>query len=187
MFRIFREATLAFFSLWQGSAWDPVILPVFKTGGRPYGQRCVRLARASANMGNQREIDKHRCQRMACRLLRSAFQSVAGSTFSISTCVLCQVGRARASRRLPLSVRTRTRLRRSAGSFRTLTRPRRCSGFRAAVSVVRSMASREATGPIGGGSGRLRDISKENCPFVSPWGRSASSKRRARTRAARCV
>jgi len=26
-----------------------VILPVFKTGGRPYGQRCVRLARASAN------------------------------------------------------------------------------------------------------------------------------------------
>jgi hypothetical protein len=29
---------------------NPVILPVFKTGGRPYGQRCVRLTRASANL-----------------------------------------------------------------------------------------------------------------------------------------
>jgi hypothetical protein len=49
------------------------------------------------------------------------------------------------------------------------------------------MASSEATGPIGGGSGRLSDIISENCPFVSPTGLSASSKSRAKARAARCT
>jgi hypothetical protein len=34
-----------------GSAWGPVILPVFKTGGRQVScRRCVRLAHASANL-----------------------------------------------------------------------------------------------------------------------------------------
>ena len=33
----------------RGSAWGPVILPVFKTGGRQEScRRCVRLAHASA-------------------------------------------------------------------------------------------------------------------------------------------
>ena len=36
-------------------------------------------------------------------------------------------------------------------------------GFSAAVSVVRSMPSRFATGPIGGGFGRFSDIRRENC------------------------
>jgi hypothetical protein len=68
-----------------------------------------------------------------------------------------------------------------------LTNPRRSSGFNAAVSVVRSIASKDATGPMGGGSGRFRDIKSENCPFVSPNGRNTSSKRRANARAARCT
>jgi hypothetical protein len=37
-----------------------------------------------------------------------------------------------------------------------------------------------------GGSGRFNDIISEYCPLVRPSGRSASSKRRASARAARC-
>jgi len=77
------------------------------------------------------------------------------------------------------------RLRRSEGSSETLTSPRRSNGLRAAVSVVRSIASRDATGPMDGGSGRFSEINNENWPFVSSNGRNASSKRRARRRAAR--
>ena len=44
----------------------------------------------------------------------------------------------------------------------TLTRPRRSSGLTAAVKVVRSMASSDATDPMPGGSGRFNDMSKEN-------------------------
>src|SRR5262249_1088494 len=54
------------------------------------------------------------------------------------------------------------------------------------VSVVRSMASKDATEEMLGGSGRLSDIIVEYCPLVRPSGRSASSKRRASARAARC-
>ena len=53
------------------------------------------------------------------------------------------------------------------------------------MSVVRSIARSAATEPIDGALGRFSDISSENCPLVSPTGRSASSKRRARARAAR--
>ena len=41
--------------------------------------------------------------------------------------------------------------------------------------------------PIGGGCGRFSAISSENWPLVRPIGRSASSKRRASARAARCA
>ena len=126
-------------------------------------------------------------QEMARRLWRRAFQSIAGSALSISSCVRCHSGRARARSRRPSSVRARMRLRRSEESFWIFTRPRRSSGLSAAVRVVRSMARSDATGPMGGGSGRFRDIRSENCPFVNPNGRSATSKRRARTRAARCA
>jgi hypothetical protein len=68
-----------------------------------------------------------------------------------------------------------------------LIRPRRSRGLSAAVNVVRSIASSVATDAIPGGSGRFRDIMSENCPFVRPMGRSASSKRRARDLAARCT
>ena len=85
------------------------------------------------------------------------------------------------------SSNVRWRLRLSAGSTDTFTRPRRSSGFRLAVSVVRSMASKAETLAMVAGSGRLSEISSENCPFVSSVGRSASSKRRASVRAARCV
>ena len=67
-----------------------------------------------------------------------------------------------------------------------LTRARRCKGFSAAVKVVRSIASSEATVAIPGGSGRFKDIMSENCPLVRPSGRSTSSKRRASALAARC-
>jgi hypothetical protein len=79
------------------------------------------------------------------------------------------------------------RLRRSNEPGSILTSPRRSSGFKAAVNVVRSIASSDATGPIAGGSGRFNDIKSENCPFVSPKGRNASSNRRAKERAARCT
>ena len=46
------------------------------------------------------------------------------------------------------------------------TRPRRSNGLSAAVSVVRSIASSDATDPIPAGFGRFNDISKENCPLV---------------------
>ena len=53
--------------LLRGSAWDPVILPVFKTGGRPSGQRCVRLARASARPGAPQDVAEARTlQGIAC-------------------------------------------------------------------------------------------------------------------------
>ncbi len=44
----------------------------------------------------------------------------------------------------------------------------------------------EATEPMVGGSGRFSDIIIEYCPLVRPMGRSATSKRRASARAARC-
>ncbi len=54
----------------------------------------------------------------------------------------------------------------------TVTRPRRCSGLSAAVSVVRSMDEQAtATEPMLGGSGRLSAIIIEYCPLVRPSGR----------------
>ena len=58
---------------------------------------------------------------------------------------------------LPFRVRLDLRPRRSAGSGLTLTRPRRSSGLSAAVKVVRSMASSEATPPH---AWRLRTIQR---------------------------
>jgi len=43
----------------------------------------------------------------------------------------------------------------------------------------------EVSRPMRAGSGRFSDIIRENWPLFSPTGRSASSKRRARDRAAR--
>ena len=59
--------------------------------------------------------------------------------------------------------------------------------MRAAVNVVLSISSSDATAPMSGSSGRLRDIINENCPLVSPLGRSASSEHRASALAARCT
>jgi hypothetical protein len=111
--------------------------------------------------------------------------SPSGRRALIWSCVRSQMGTARANNLNPLGVRAINRLRRSAVSVVTLTSPRRSNGFKAAVSVVRSIASKDATSAIAGGAGRFRDISNENCPFVRSSDRSASSKRRARARAAR--
>jgi len=118
---------------------------------------------------------------------RSRFAVPSGMGRSTSSWVLFHTGTAWASRRRPLTVSLRMRLRRSAGSGDTSTSPRRSSGFSAAVSVVRSIASNDATGAMDGGAGRLSDMSRENWPLVSSNGRSASSKRLANARAARCT
>jgi len=121
----------------------------------------------------------------ARKFFRSRSGSPSDSSPSTSRCVLCQTGTARTSTPRPFAVRVIRRLRRSIESAVTLTRPLRCSGLRAAVNVVRSMASSDATDAMPGASGRFNDISRENCPFVRPRGRRASSKRRASALAAR--
>ena len=76
--------------------------------------------------------------------------------------VLFQMETARASKLCPFGVSVMIRLRRSAGSTVILSKRRRCKGLRAAVNVVRSIPNSEATAPMSGGSGRLRDIISEN-------------------------
>ena len=106
---------------------------------------------------------------------------------STAAWVLLHARSARASSFFPLGVSPSRRARWSPWSVVILIKLRRCSGFRAAVNVVRSIASNEATDPMVGALGRFKDINSENCPFVRPSGRSAVSKRRASARAARCT
>ena len=106
---------------------------------------------------------------------RNSSGSPSGRSRSTSSCAVFHTGIASASSFLPLVVNLRIRLRRSEGSAVIWTNPRRSSGFSAAVRVVRSIASSDATGPIAGGSGRFNDINSENCPLVSPCGRNAWS------------
>ena len=106
---------------------------------------------------------------------------------STAAWVLVHTGTARANNFFPCGVSSSRRARLSLWSVVTLIRRRRCSGLRAAVKVVRSIASNDATDPIVAASGRFNDIISENCPFVRPRGRNAVSKRRASVRAARCT
>jgi hypothetical protein len=57
-------------------------------------------------------------------------------------------------------------------------------GLRLAVKVVLFNASSVATLPRSGGSGLSSDMRRENCPLAMPAGSSATSKQRARARAA---
>jgi hypothetical protein len=106
---------------------------------------------------------------------------------STAAWVLVHTGTARASNCLPCGVNSSRRARWSSWFVVILIMLRRRNGFRAAVKVVRSIASKDATAPIVGASGRFKDIISENCPLVRPSGRSAVSKRRASARAARCT
>lgn len=126
-------------------------------------------------------------QDTARRFFRKRSGSPSGSRASTAMWVLLQTGTARASNLRPFGFSVTMRLRRSAESTCILSKPRRANGFRAAVNVVRSIPSSDATAPKSGGSGRFSDIISENCPLVSPIGRSASSKRRASALAARCT
>lgn len=119
------------------------------------------------------------------KFFRRRSGSPKGSRASTAAWVLVHTGTARASNFLPLGVNASKRARWSWWSGVILIRLRRRSGFRAAVKVVRSMASNDATALMVGGSGRFKDIISENCPLVRPSGRSALSKRRASARAAR--
>jgi hypothetical protein len=123
----------------------------------------------------------------ARKLLRSRLGSPFGRRPSISWWVRSQIGMALANKVIPLGVRAIKRRRRSPGAAATLTSPRRSNGFNAAVNVVRSIASKEATSAIAGGARRFSDMSNENCPFVRSSRRSAASNRRASARAARCA
>ena len=134
-----------------------------------------------------------------CRLKSSTIQDSVRKFFrrrsaslgprlaSTAAWVFVHTGTARASNFLPCGVNSSRRARLSSWSGLILIRLRRCSGLRAAVNVVRSIASNDATDPIVGASGRFNDIISENCPLVRPSGRCAVSKRRASARAARCT
>ena len=121
------------------------------------------------------------------RFLRRRSGSPGPSRASTAAWVLVHKGTARASNFLPCGVNFSRRARWSSWSVVILIKPRRCSGLRAAVNVVRSIARKDATAPIAGASGRFKDIINENCPLVRPRGRSALSKCRASARAARCT
>ena len=99
--------------------------------------------------------------------------------------VLVHTGVARASTLIPCGVNSSRRARWSLRFVVILMRLRRHRGLSAAVKVVRSIASSEATAPIVGASGRFKDIISENCPCVRPSGRNALSKRRPSAHAAR--
>jgi len=126
-------------------------------------------------------------QTSALKSLRSRTASLSGSAFSNSAWFCCHIGTAFASSRVPADVSVSNRPRASFGSAVMLINPLRCKGLSAAVKVVLSIANNEATDAMPAGSGRLSDIISENCPLVSPSGRSASSNRRASARAARCT
>jgi len=123
--------------------------------------------------------------------LRKFFRRRSGSPRprrpSTEAWVVIHTGTARASNFFPFGVNSSRRTRWSRRSVVILIRRRRCSGFRAALNVVRSIASSDATAPMVGASGRFKDIISENWPLVIPSGRSALSKPRASARAARCT
>jgi hypothetical protein len=106
---------------------------------------------------------------------------------STAAWLLLHAGTALASNLFPCGVNSSRRARRSFQFAVILIKRRRCSGFRAAVKVVRSIASNVATDPMVGAAGRFKDIMSENCPWVRPSGRKAVSNCRASARAARCT
>src|SRR6185437_16623735 len=89
---------------------------------------------------------------MARRSARSRSTRVTPTASSSPACAAFQIGKAALSVARPLPVMMRRRLRLSFRSTAILTRPRRSSGLRFAVSVVRSMASAAETSLMIGGS-----------------------------------
>ena len=81
---------------------------------------------------------------MSAEFLQRSAQRIGtrtGQRRSVSACVRVHTGAAAASSARPAAVNTNWRPRLSALSTLILTKPRRCSGLRLAVRVVRSMAS----------------------------------------------
>ena len=134
--------------------------------------------------GRLRIVGVHDSRR---KLLRRRSGSPGLSRVSRASWVLVQTGTATVSTFLPRGVNSSKRARWSSHFLLILIRLRRCSGLSAAVKVVRSMASNDATAPMLGASGRFKDINSENCPCVKSRGRNAWSKHRASDRAARCT
>ena len=174
----------------RGSAAAPLSsahLGSGRRGGRSPGKRVIGAC-GTVKVWRAALLDVHSLhQESARKLLRRRSESPSRRSASTAAWVFLQTGTALASNLRPFAVRVMRRPRPSAGSGVILSRPRRRKGLRAAVKVVRSIASSEAAAAIPGGFGRFRDINRENCPFVRPSGRSASSKRRASALAARCT
>jgi hypothetical protein len=174
-----------------------ILLPILPTTSPPSLARILPLlmleVMAKVMRSEQRrgfEIVPFRFRRAGVQeSVRRFFRRRSGSPgprrASTAAWVLVHTGTARASNFLPCGVNCSTRARWSSWSVVILIRLRRRSGFRAAVKVVRSIASNEATAPIVGGSGRFKDTISENCPLLRPSGRSALSKHRASARAPR--
>ena len=153
----------------------------------PSSERCsTSPPTRSPRCTDRARSDRRLAQESARRSARRRSGVGPASRRSISAWVRRHTGTAACNRARPAGVKVRRRIRLSASSTATVTRPRRSSGFRLAVKVVRSIASKADTSPMLAGCGRLSDISSENWPLVSPSGRSAASKRRATARAARC-
>jgi hypothetical protein len=147
--------------------------------------RCIRaVARRSGSACCFQRTD---AQQSARKLFLRRSGSPTRRRASIAAWVLVHTGTALASNLSPCGVNSRRRVRWSFSSVVILIRRRLRSGFRAAVNVVRSITSNDATAPIVGAAGRFRDISSENCPLVRPSGRNALSNSRASARAARCT
>ena len=119
------------------------------------------------------------------KFFRSRSDSPGPRPASTTAWVRAHNGTALASNFFPCAVNSSRRARRSSRFGVILISLRRRSGFSAAVKVVRSIASNDATAPIVGPSGRFKDIISENCQLVRPSGRNALSNRCARARAAR--
>jgi hypothetical protein len=174
-----------------------ILLPILPTTSPP-GLACVLLLLALEVMVKVMRTRQRRgfwivpgrfrrtgVQERVRKVFRRRSDSPRPRRASTAAWVLIHTGTARASNFFPCGVNSSRRARWSSWFVLIFIRPRRCSGFRAALKVVRSIASNDATAPIAGASGRFKDIIRENCPLVRPSGRSALSKRRASVRAAR--
>ena len=139
----------------------------------------------SGHSGQSAHLRRTGVQESVRRFFRRRSGSPGARRASTAAWVRFQTGTARASNVLPCGVNSSRRARWSSWGVVILIRLRRRSGLRAAVRVVRSIASNDATAPMVGASGRFKDIISENCPLVKRSGRSALSKCRASARAAR--
>jgi hypothetical protein len=190
---------------WPGSCFgadshkrEHGLAPLSPCGPSPGPYRCAQARSAqcrglrpnwSNRAGDQSAGRKARLidiQASARRSARSLSRLDRGKRSSMAACVSRHIGTAATRSASPAGVNFSRRVRLSASSILTFTRPRRSSGFKFAVNVVRSIASKADTLPMLGASSRLSDIKSENCPFVRPSGCSTASKRRATARAARC-
>ena len=111
----------------------------------------------------------------------------AGSDASSTACSRRQIVSACCRASWPLGVIVTKRRRRSPAPSLISISPRRSSGFKSAVTLVRSIASNPLSPPMDCDAFPAMNIKAEYCPLVSPTGCNARSNRRPRRLAARCA